>query len=121
MTKECKLQNSKCNFKMRFRFYFLYSAVCCTLLFSCYSSRDLSNRNLSDVYRKSEQVFHPEFAVYHSSDTSSMLYVKINPKELLYMRQPDDRFKASFKINYSLLESYESTTSLGAGLETYEV
>src|SRR5438094_492783 len=86
----------------------LHSAIG-IFLFSCYSSRDLSNRNLSDIYHKSEQVFHPEFAVVHRTDTSSVLYVKVNPKEFLYMRQADDRFKASFNIHYNLLESYEST------------
>jgi GWxTD domain-containing protein len=90
-------------------------------LYSCYNSRDLSNRNLSDVYRKGEQLLHPEFVIFHSSDTTSTLYVKINPKELLFMRQPDDRFKASFNIHYSLLENYESTTVLGEGVDTYVI
>jgi len=90
-------------------------------LYSCFSSRDLSNRNLSDVYRKGEQLLHPEFAIFHSSDTTSALYIKINPKEFLFMRQPDDHFKASFNIHYNLLESYESTTSLGEGVDTYVV
>ncbi len=102
------------------RFSFLFLTIC-FLLISCFGPRDLSTRNLSEVYRKSWQVLHPEFAVFLQSPTSAVLYAKINPKEFLYMRHGDDRFKASFTIRCNLVESYESTAVIDSVTRTMEV
>src|SRR5689334_9541423 len=80
----------------------------CTCYCSCVGTRDLSAVNLSNLYRNAEHFFHPEFTVVHSSDSTSRLLVLLNTKEFLFSRQPDDKFKAFFRIHYRLAEAYES-------------
>jgi GWxTD domain-containing protein len=91
------------------------------LLSSCFDSRNISNRNLADSYRNSEQFYHPEFAVRHTSPTSSILFIKLISPDFLYVRQPDDTFKAVFSIHYDLFNSYESTTVLDSSTFNYEL
>ena len=93
-----------------FRNYFYFFLF--FLLTGCFGTRELSNENLSSVYRNSEQVFHPEINVFHSSDTLSRISIKLLPSEFLFVRQPDDQFKASLKIQARLMESYESSIVL---------
>ncbi|HRH67516.1 MAG TPA: GWxTD domain-containing protein [Bacteroidia bacterium] len=87
------------------KYSFLFLGI---LLVGCFGARDLSNENLSSVYRSSEQVFHPEFNVYQLSDSVARITIRILPSEFLFVRQPDDLFKAFLKLETRLVESYES-------------
>jgi GWxTD domain-containing protein len=91
------------------------------LLPSCFDSRNISNRNLADSYRNSEQFYHPQFAIRHTSSTASTLFVKLVSPDFLYVRQPDDQFKALFSIHYELKDSYEGTTILDSATFNYEL
>ncbi len=82
------------------------------LLTSCTETKDLSVVNLSNLYRDTDQFFHPEFAVEHQSDSTSKLFIQLNTKEFLYSRQPDDQFRAFFTIHFRLVEAYESLNVL---------
>lgn len=93
-----------------FRNYFLLFLI--LVMSGCFGTRELSSENLSAVYRNSEQVFHPEFNVYHQRDSNSRVSILVQPSEFLFVRQPDDQFKATVKIVMRLMESYESTVQL---------
>ena len=80
--------------------------------FSCTGTKDLSVVNLAGLYRSDDRFYHPEFTVMHQSDTTSKLMVKLNTKEFLFSRQPDDKFNAFFSIHYRLADAYESINVL---------
>jgi GWxTD domain-containing protein len=104
-------------------FYWLsVSLITVSILFSsCWETRDISNRNLADYYRNTEHFFHPEFAVHHTSATASTVLVKLDPKEFLFVRQADDRFKAMLSLHYDLMESYETTAIRDSATFEFEI
>lgn len=77
------------------------------LNFSCSAPGSLLNQNLSYLYRKDKQHFAAEFNVWHFSDDSSRLSVRLDPKEFLYKRT-GDFFTAEVSVGYRLIESYEN-------------
>ena len=88
------------------KIFFLGAALFCLL--ACTNTKDLSIVNLSNVYRSSDHVFHPEFLVQHLTDSTSLLLVRLNGNEFLFSRQEDNNFRAYFTIRYRLAEAYES-------------
>ncbi len=62
-------------------------------------------RTLSTIYNPASTKIHPAFSVYHSSDNSSTLYIKIFPKELLYTQANSEGiYKGTIKIDFELLD-----------------
>lgn len=87
----------------------LLSAAYCLLLFSCSSSRSTNVQNVSHIYKKEQVVLHPQFVVFHRTNTTSELHFKINSKELLYAKQSgSENFSARIGIQYKLISSYET-------------
>lgn len=82
------------------------------LISSCLTVRDISTVNLSSVYRPSEQNFHPEFVAFNESDTTVKLFAKVLPGEFLFIRQPDEKFRAFVNIHSEIIRSYEDTKVL---------
>jgi GWxTD domain-containing protein len=55
------------------------------------------------LYQPSSQIVHPEFRVFHSSDSSSLVYIKINLDELLFNNaNPENKLQAQLKFQYTL-------------------
>jgi len=90
-----------------FRTFYFAPAFFCFFL-ACTGTKDLSVVNLSNVYRNTDHVFHPEFSIRHLTDSTSSLHMLINTNEFLFSRQNNDQFNASFTIRYRLAEAYES-------------
>ena len=82
------------------------------LLAGCFGGREISSENLSSLYRQEEQLFHPEFSVFHFTADSSTLFVKFDTEELLKVRQSEAGFKAALRLQCKLVESYESAVLL---------
>ncbi|MFH1321611.1 MAG: GWxTD domain-containing protein [Bacteroidota bacterium] len=79
------------------------------LLPCCFTPSKISNQNLSYLYWKESNMLHPEFTVFHISDSISRLYCAINSKELLYSKESDtSEFTAVYVISYNLYPSFES-------------
>ena len=80
--------------------------------------RDISSLNMSNDYRSTEKIFHPEFIAYNESDSSVLLFLKVLPGEFLFERQPDDQFRSIISVHTEIIGSYEiskiidSTTSM---------
>jgi GWxTD domain-containing protein len=87
-------------------FIFLFFTV------SCFSVRDISSSNMSAEYRGNEKDFHPDFIAFNESDTVIKLFVRLQPSEFLFARQPDDKFRAFITIHADLINSYEDTKVL---------
>ena len=78
-------------------------------LSGCESVRKASNQNLSGIYRRDASVIHPQFSIFHQTDSTSEFYFKVNSKELLYTKEPNSTdFTAQLLVSYQLAASFES-------------
>jgi GWxTD domain-containing protein len=83
---------------------------------ACQTSNKISNQNLSYAYRKSENILHPQFAVQHISNQSSLIHFSISTSELLYIRSGEGKsFTARVAISYRLLTSYDAKVPVDTG------
>ncbi|MBK5286747.1 MAG: GWxTD domain-containing protein [Bacteroidia bacterium] len=103
----------------RLLFLILNSAFC-VLHFSCSTPGNIQNQNLAYLYQPVRQHFSPEFSVWNFSDDSSRLYVRINPKDFLYM-STGENFAANFSIAYRLIESYENPVIIDSSRKTFSI
>jgi len=61
--------------------------------------KSIDSRDLSFMYKPGTVSFHPEFSVYHNSDTSTLLFVKLFPRE--FATAFDDEYgKQYFKVKF---------------------
>ncbi len=76
------------------------------LLFSCKSYEPvIKGQNLAYLYRPGATSLHPRFVVYHNSDSTSNLMVKVYPTELLFNKaNKDGDYKAWLSIQYRARE-----------------
>lgn len=86
----------------------------------CVPSRDISNKNMVSMYRTDDQLFHPEIAAFILSDSSARLFVKIKLDELLFVRQPDNAFRASMRVHCELISSYDDTRLLDSASADFD-
>ncbi|PCH93455.1 MAG: hypothetical protein COB85_07035 [Bacteroidetes bacterium] len=98
-------------------------AILCVAIFtiaSCTTSSRLSNQNLSYLYYKGSSIMHPEYQVFHVSDSVSRLYCSINTDEFLYSKDGDNKtFTAAYSITYKLLSSFESKEVMDSASATF--
>lgn len=79
------------------------------ILASCYSTSKVSNQNLSYLYWKESSILHPKCRAFHKSDSVTVIYCQISPKELLFIREDSKgKFLSHYQIHYNLYPSYES-------------
>jgi len=81
------------------------------VLVSCNSSQNTLKRemNLADIYNPSRYSLHPDFSTFHINDSSTIVYLRIYPSELLFSQANEEgKSLARFTISYKLLEYYES-------------
>ena len=77
------------------------------VIFSCDTARK-NSKAPAVSYKHETNTIHPEFTVFHSSDSISELHFKISSKELLYMRADGINFSSNVLISYLLIPSYDS-------------
>lgn len=77
---------------------------------SCSTSTPAVNsQNLSYLYKDQQHILHPQYLVFHRTNTISELHFKINSNELLYSKQTgSETFSARISIHYRLISSYET-------------
>lgn len=86
---------------------FLYILVV-SLIIACSSSRKASVNTQTNIYKHDVSTIHPQFVVYHVSDSISELHFKIASKELLYTRPDGINFSSNALISYRLLATFDS-------------
>ncbi len=65
----------------------------------------LKEQNIASSYNPASSKFHPSFSVYHDKSNSSLLYIKLFPKEFLYsLANSEGAYKASVRVSYILLD-----------------
>jgi len=93
------------------KFYIIFSLAGLVLcvFWGCGSSSETASispgQNLAYLYRPGASSLHPRFLIYHNSDTTSNLMVKVYPVELLFNQANEDGvFKAWLSIRYRVFE-----------------
>lgn len=71
------------------------------VIFSCNNERynAIEKRNVSFMYKPGIVSFHPEFNIYHKTDTTSLLFVKLFPFELA-KKIDEDSFNHFFRVRF---------------------
>jgi len=67
----------------------------------------LSPRNFAMIYNPGVSPLHPEYKIFHLNDTSTLIYFKLNPNELLYSQVEEGQFKSKLKIHYTIYSSFQ--------------
>lgn len=85
-----------------------------------YSS--VSRKNVAFLYHPGKTLLHPEFSVYHNSDTASLLMFRIDTRDLTYLKSyTDDTAIAKVSVHYQLLSSSTSIEVLDSNTTTFEI
>lgn len=87
---------------------------------SCNTAGNVRGSNLNSIYRTNDNVYHPDFAVYHTSDSTSRCYVRVKTGELLWQRQQDNNFAAFVKIAFRLIDGFNDEAVLDTGAAYFE-
>ncbi len=85
------------------------------IIIGCSSPYTISGTrwNLSAIYNPSSSHLHPAFRVYHSTDNSSLLYVKLFPNELLFNQaNPEKEFMSKVSVQVQAYEIKDNKPEL---------
>ena len=75
---------------------------------ACGTPRKTENKTEPAAYKHDPNTIHPEFTVFHISDSLSELHFTISSKELLYTRPDGINFTSNVLISFRLVQSYDS-------------
>ncbi len=89
-------------------FFRLSSFAFVLFLSSCLSLRKSSDSDKPlNLYNPGKNILHPQFAVYHSSGTESMIFFKVLVSEVIFNQANSAvRDQARLKVYYTLYSSY---------------
>ncbi len=86
---------------------------------NCISQNNIERENIGNYYY-SDNYLHPEYKVFHSTDSTSQVFYNINFEELLYTRDSDSsNFMATYQLSYNLFDDYSAKTIIDSASETY--
>jgi GWxTD domain-containing protein len=88
----------------------IISIFMAVLLISCKSPVSRSRQpNVAKIYNPSSSKIHPAFMVYHENENTSVLIIKLFPKEFLYsMANPEGQYRATIRVSFQLIDLEES-------------
>jgi len=93
--------------KKYFTLIFLLSLiVSCTT--SGVNNSSITKKQSSNNNKKTASTIHPQYAVYHVTDSLTELHFKISSKEILYTRPDGINFFSNVMISYRLMPTYDS-------------
>jgi len=89
---------------MRFFKILVICLLTIVLIYSCASKRKaVQQQNQSYLYTPGSGYFHPDYLVYHYSDTASQLFIRLFTDEILFNQaNPENTMQAKIKIRYFL-------------------
>lgn len=89
---------------------------CATL----YQSND--PHNVASIYNPSSTPLHPQYNVFHVSDSVSVLTLRVFTQELLFnAANPQNQMQAHLKIRYRLYQSYDDQSLADSGTVEYTI
>jgi GWxTD domain-containing protein len=85
------------------------------ILTGCQTSSKVSLNNISFLYKKEKQFTELDCWVYHATDSTSTLFVKVYFNDLVYFKDSfSGLYTSSYRLSYKLSEGYESKESIQA-------
>ncbi len=94
-------------------FFFAFVLI---IFASCTVNKAVSDANLSEMYRSSDEFLEPSFMVYHHTNDSSTVFFRFNTKNLLYSRKLNSKNpSARVRLGYRLYQNFESNALLDSG------
>jgi hypothetical protein len=79
----------------------------------CETTSKVSLRNLSYIYQPDKQFTDLPAIVYHTSDSTSRLFVHVNYGNLLYKKDPySGIYSCSYRLSYKLTKGYDAAEIL---------
>lgn len=81
--------------------------------FSCRVNRSVptAGRSLANIYNPSRSSIHPAFSVYHVNDSSTVVYLRIIPSELLFNQANEQgEYIAELGVQYYLFEAGQNNS-----------
>ncbi|UTW62910.1 GWxTD domain-containing protein [bacterium SCSIO 12741] len=83
---------------------------------ACSSSYNISNENVAQIYKQTDQQVRPDFQVYHLNDEETELNFRIQSKKLLYAKKGDKgSYTSKLRFNYVMYESFNSNLIADSG------
>ncbi len=82
------------------------SIIITALIFSCAAPiRPPKQPNVAKIYNPSSTKIHPAFLVFHEDENTSVLVIKLFPKEFLYsMANPEGQYRATIRVGFQLID-----------------
>ncbi|MFC2137170.1 GWxTD domain-containing protein [Bacteroidota bacterium] len=90
--------------------------------FSCNSNKKVTKKkNFAYIYNPTSTSLHPEYLIYHKSESVSLLMIKFYPGELLFNQTNEDKeFRAELKFSYRVFEQ-ETKDLIDSSSATIEI
>ena len=92
-------------------------------LISCYTYQVQSSRskNLAYIYNPHDATIHPEYTIFHKSDSQSELNIRILKKELFFVKVPNTNKRfANIKIKYKIYNSFKNRMIIDSASVFYD-
>ncbi len=108
---------------MRRHIVLIGSIIFFLLIASCATQKNFdSARNLAYLYNPSMASLHPRYQVFHESDQTSILSVKVYPVELLFNQaNKEGVYQANLEIYYRLYELNGGRSLVDTGVYKYSI
>ena len=88
-------------------------SVLLVLVAGCEATEKVSLHNLAYLYQAEKQFTEPNSWVYHSTDSTSTLFVEVLFSKLVYQKDPySGLYTCSYRLSYKLTSGYESKETL---------
>lgn len=113
----------KNDLKMRTRIPPIFFIAFLFLIAGCATQKQIDTaRNLAYLYNPSMATLHPRYQVFHESDQTSLLSVKVYPVELLFNQaNKDGAYLAQLEIYYRLYEINGGRSLVDTGVYKYPI
>lgn len=86
----------------KIKYFFLFLIL---MAVACRSNKDTIPRNLDMIYNPLRSSIHPEYRVYNTSDSTSVIAGRIKNSELLYNQANDEnKLLARLQVEYNLYD-----------------
>jgi len=96
------------------------------LMYSCSTTKKVAPtyKNVAFLYNPALSKIHPDLFIYHSSDTLSLLFFKINVNEMYFNKEKSDKNiveRAKIKVSYRLMSSFGQNAIVDSSSVIYAI
>lgn len=81
----------------------------------------INNRNLAYLYSPAESNLHPEYTVFHQSDSITQLFLRLFPSEFMFLKNENRMEETKIKIYYHLVESFAGINIIDSNSYLYSL